>query len=74
MKWAEAAPLVIETVEQAQNYSAQGKIGIVAQTTFSGKAFQDIVSALIMKATEIKIERTILYGYGSKTRFGYFFG
>ena len=58
-EWAEGKAVVIETVEQAQNYSAQGKIGIVAQTTFSGKAFQDIVSALIMKATEIKIERTI---------------
>ena len=47
------------TVAQAINYTAQGKIGIVAQTTFSAKAFQEIVSVLIMKATEIKIERTI---------------
>ena len=58
-EWAEGKAVVIETLEQARNYSSQGKIGIVAQTTFSGKAFQTIVSELLMKATEIKIERTI---------------
>ena len=58
-EWAEGKATVIQTVAQAINYTAQGKIGIVAQTTFSAKAFQEIVSVLIMKATEIKIERTI---------------
>ncbi|MCI6869519.1 MAG: 4-hydroxy-3-methylbut-2-enyl diphosphate reductase [Selenomonadales bacterium] len=58
-EWAGEGAYVVETVEEAGKVSRCGRIGVVAQTTFSGKKFKDIVNILLDKANEVKILRTI---------------
>ena len=50
---------VWETVEEAEQLPQMNKLGIVSQTTFSGKKFKEIVASLLDKSREIKILRTI---------------
>ncbi|WP_110953129.1 bifunctional 4-hydroxy-3-methylbut-2-enyl diphosphate reductase/30S ribosomal protein S1 [Anaerosinus massiliensis] len=58
-EWSGKQALIIETEEEAKNLNFIDKLGIVAQTTFSGKAFKKIVDVLMDKSNDIKIERTI---------------
>lgn len=58
-EWTDSTATIVEMVEEAEIVENCGKLGIVSQTTFSGENFKKIVSILLDKAPEIKIERTI---------------
>jgi 4-hydroxy-3-methylbut-2-enyl diphosphate reductase len=58
-KWTSGTAEVIETVEEAKALKTYARLGIVSQTTFSGKMFQRIVGELLEKSRDIRILRTI---------------
>ena len=58
-EWAGKNSLVIGSQEEAENIAFVSKLGIVAQTTFSAKAFSEIVNILLTKSYDIRILRTI---------------
>ncbi len=59
LEWSGSTAMVLESVEETSQVKACGKLGIVAQTTFSGEKFRLIVAALLDRANDIKIARTI---------------
>ena len=58
-EWANGAAVVIETEAEAEAIPPQAKLGVVAQTTFSGERFKQIVSRLLEKSSDIHIVRTL---------------
>ena len=58
-EWSANTALIVETEEEADALEPCQKLGIVSQTTFSGRRFKEIVMKLLDKSREIKIERTI---------------
>ena len=58
-EWSGRNALVVETEEEAAQIAPCDKMGIVAQTTFSGDKFQSIVACLLNKSNDIHIIRTI---------------
>jgi len=58
-EWSARTAAIIETEEEAEALDPCQKMGIVSQTTFSGRRFKEIVMKLLDKSREIKIERTI---------------
>ncbi|WP_297964305.1 4-hydroxy-3-methylbut-2-enyl diphosphate reductase [uncultured Anaerovibrio sp.] len=59
IEWAGEGAVAIETEEEADELPKYGKLGIVAQTTFSAPKFKQIVDRLLDKSSDIKILRTI---------------
>ncbi len=59
LEWAGGNAVVVETEEEAEALPSHGKLGIVAQTTFSGARFQEIATRLLGKSNDIRIVRTI---------------
>lgn len=59
LEWAGEGAVVVETEAEASNLRRHTKIGVVAQTTFSGENFKHIIEVLLGKSDEIKILRTI---------------
>ncbi len=59
--WCQGTCTIIETVEDAQNYTAKTgkKICIVAQTTFNYKKFKDLVEIISKKGYDILALNTI---------------
>lgn len=58
-EWSGEQTIVIENEAEADELTPIGKMGIVAQTTFSGEKFQSIVNRLLNKSNNIRILRTI---------------
>ena len=59
-EWSNNKAVIIETEEEAKQFSSCQKLGIVSQTTVSGEHFKKIVEWLIQqKAPDVKILRTI---------------
>ena len=58
-EWSGEGAVIIETEEEAESLSPCGKMGVVAQTTFSGEKFEQIAARLISKSNDIHIIRTI---------------
>lgn len=58
-EWAGEKSLVLCTTEEANAIPFTSKLGIVAQTTFSGEEFNKIVGILLEKSHDIRILRTI---------------
>ena len=58
-EWSAQTATIVETEEEADALEPCQKMGIVSQTTFSGRRFKEIVMKLLDKSREIKIERTI---------------
>lgn len=58
-EWAGENSLVICNEQEAQALKFATKLGIVAQTTFSGEKFNKIVNILLEKSHDIRILRTI---------------
>ncbi len=58
-EWSNNEAVILETEEEAKQFSSCQKLGIVSQTTVSGERFKKIVMQLTDKSTEIKILRTI---------------
>ena len=58
-EWSGEKAVVLETEAEAEALPRCGRLGIVAQTTFSGEKFERIVSRLLSKANDIRILRTI---------------
>lgn len=58
-EWSGKQATIIETTEEAAKLKFATRLGIVAQTTFSGAEFKKIVGVLLDKSNDIKIERTI---------------
>jgi 4-hydroxy-3-methylbut-2-en-1-yl diphosphate reductase len=58
-EWSGHKAIVVETEEEAGAITACGKLGIVAQTTFSGDEFKKIVMILLDKSNDLRIVRTI---------------
>ena len=59
LEWAGGNAAVVETEDEAETLPAYVKLGIVAQTTFSGMRFQAIAARLLAKSNDIRIVRTI---------------
>ncbi len=59
LEWSGEDSVVVENEAEAGSMSPCGKMGIVAQTTFSSDKFQRIVSLLLSKSNDIHIVRTI---------------
>lgn len=59
IEWAGEGAVAIETEEEADALPKYGKLGIVAQTTFSAPKFKQIVDRLLDKSSDMKILRTI---------------
>lgn len=59
--WCVNEPVVLESVEEAQNYTIDGtkKLCVVSQTTFNYKKFKDIVDILSKKSYDIDVMNTI---------------
>ena len=58
-QWAGERSQIIGTVEEAEALPLIQRMGIVAQTTFSGLEFNRITGTLLNKSNDIKILRTI---------------
>ena len=58
-QWTDGTAEVLETVEEARALKPCARLGIVSQTTFSGRMFQCIVGELLEKSRDIRILRTI---------------
>lgn len=58
-EWSGNKAQIIESVAEAHDLPFQDRLGIVAQTTFAGDAFQAIVDVLCTKTGDFKIQRTI---------------
>lgn len=59
IEWAGDGAVAIETEEEANSLPKYGKLGVVAQTTFSAPKFKLIVERLLDKSSDMKILRTI---------------
>lgn len=59
VEWSGEKAFVIETETEAESFPQIGKMGIVAQTTFSRQKFQKIVAHLLQKSNDVHIIRTI---------------
>lgn len=58
-EWSDSKAAIVETEEEAEALHSCAKLGIVCQTTFSGAKFKQIVSRLLEKSRDIRIQRTI---------------
>ena len=58
-EWSNKQATILETEEDAKNFAPCPKLGIVSQTTMSGKNFIKIVAHLLDKSHDIRILRTI---------------
>lgn len=58
-EWSDGKAAIVETEEEAEALHSCAKLGIVCQTTFSGSKFKQIVSRLLEKSRDIRIQRTI---------------
>ena len=58
-EWSGRNAVVVETEEEAKELPPCDKLGIVAQTTFSGDKCRNIVNCLLEKSNDIHIVRTI---------------
>ncbi len=58
-EWSDCKADIVETEEEAEALHSCAKLGIVCQTTFSGDKFKQIVSRLLEKSRDIRIQRTI---------------
>lgn len=58
-EWSGDRAVVIETEAEADALPYYNKMGVVAQTTFSGEKFCSIVNHLLVKSNDIRILRTI---------------
>ena len=58
-EWSKKCAIIVEHESELNDMTFLGKVGIVAQTTFSGDEFQRIVNSLTKKVENVKIERTI---------------
>jgi 4-hydroxy-3-methylbut-2-enyl diphosphate reductase len=58
-EWSDGKAAIVETEEEAEALHSCAKLGIVCQTTFSGAKFKQIVSRLLEKSRDIRIQRTI---------------
>ncbi|WP_196602270.1 4-hydroxy-3-methylbut-2-enyl diphosphate reductase [Pectinatus frisingensis] len=58
-EWAGENAVIIEDEVQARQFHFVKKLGIVAQTTFSGNKFKQLVNIFIDKSNDIKVLRTI---------------
>lgn len=59
VEWAGNHASIVETEQEALDLPRSDKLGVVAQTTFSGELFERIVAILHLKCNELKIDRTI---------------
>lgn len=59
VEWAGNNPTIVETEQEALVLPRNDKLGVVAQTTFSGELFERIIEILRSKSIELKIDRTI---------------
>jgi 4-hydroxy-3-methylbut-2-enyl diphosphate reductase len=59
LQWAEQRAAVVETIEEAQDLEYADRMGVVAQTTFSGGLFEEILGILKGKCQELQVNRTI---------------
>lgn len=57
--WAGEGAIVLETLAEAEELAFTPRMGVVAQTTFSGEMFADIVEVLKRKNSDMKVYRTI---------------
>lgn len=59
VEWAGGDAAIVESVAEAAAVPPATRLGIVAQTTFPGELFNQIVDTLKSKCDELRVERTI---------------
>ena len=61
VEWSNNTAIVVETVTEAEavELPVAVRLGVVAQTTFVGDVFQQIIDVLQKKCQELKVSRTI---------------
>jgi 4-hydroxy-3-methylbut-2-enyl diphosphate reductase len=57
--WTDNTAIIVETMPEAEKLGPFTRLGVVAQTTFSTKLFEEIIEVLRQKTDEIKVNRTI---------------
>lgn len=57
--WSGENTVVVESLAEALHLAFIPRMGVVAQTTFAGDLFQDIVEVLKTRTDELKVNRTI---------------
>ena len=58
-EWAGGDAVIVDSIEGAKAVAPCTRMGIVAQTTFSGAKFKEIVLHLLDKSNDVRIVRTI---------------
>ena len=58
-EWAGGDAVIVDSIEGAEAVVPCARMGIVAQTTFSGAKFKEIVLHLLDKSNDVRIVRTI---------------
>ena len=66
--WTDEKATIVETLEDAEKLPFFEKIGVVAQTTFSSKEFNEIIEVIKTKCRELKVERTICTATDNRQR------
>lgn len=59
LAWAGDNARIIETEQEAFDLPQFNRLGVVAQTTFSGELFEKIIGILRTKCSEFRVDRTI---------------
>lgn len=59
VSWTHEQAVIVESIEDAEHLPFQQRLGVVAQTTFSGELFEQILAIVKQKCTDIQVKRTI---------------
>lgn len=59
VSWTHEQAVIVESIEDAEQLPFQQRLGVVAQTTFSGELFEQILAIIKQKCTDIQVKRTI---------------
>lgn len=57
--WAKDKAITVETLTEAKALPEMGRVGVVAQTTFSGSLFEEILAVIQQKSQDVEVRRTI---------------
>jgi 4-hydroxy-3-methylbut-2-enyl diphosphate reductase len=59
VSWTHEQAVIVESIEDAEQLPFQQRLGVVAQTTFSGELYEQILAIIKQKCTDIQVKRTI---------------
>lgn len=59
VSWTHEQAVIVESIDDAEQLPFQQRLGVVAQTTFSGELFEQILAIVKQKCTDMQVKRTI---------------